>query len=110
MLLQASTTLHKGVKNTNNSYKLLFSINIQAYTNTIKDCDSHKGHVVHVREGFIEKFIYQSLFNDRPNVLMNVCVLITLLSHMKLDYLELTVLAQPTNMLSAIFGHIVETP
>lgn len=57
MLLQASTTLLKGVKNTNNSYtsKLLFSINIMAYTNTIKDCDSHKGHVVHVREIHISK-------------------------------------------------------
>lgn len=55
MLLRASTTLHKGVKNTNNTYKLLFSINVLAYTNTIKDCDSLKGHVVHVREIHISK-------------------------------------------------------
>lgn len=41
----------------------MFSINIMAYTNTIKDCDSHKGHLVHVRGGFMEKFINQSPFN-----------------------------------------------
>lgn len=34
-----------------------------AYTNTIKDCDSHKDRLVHVRGGFIEKFIYQSPLN-----------------------------------------------
>lgn len=110
MLLRASTTLHKGVKNTNNSYKLLLRINIMAYTNTIKDCDSHKGHVEHVREGNSQRNSFiKALSMHRPNVLMNVWVLSTLLSHMKLDYLELTVLAQSTNMY-AIFGHIEETP
>lgn len=107
MLIRASTTLHKGVKNTNKSYKLLLSINIMAFTNIIKDCDGHKGHVVHVRGGFIEKFIYQSPFNVPSQCSHEFC---TLLSHMKLDYLALTVLAQSINMLSAIFGHIVETP